>query len=56
MSGRLSALDGVKHRILEGQADIGKVYRLQAVASDVTAAKALCSKLDAAGQPCMVKN
>ncbi|MEZ5742893.1 MAG: SPOR domain-containing protein [Sphingomonadaceae bacterium] len=56
MSGRVSALSGLSHRIVEGQADIGKVYRLQAVASDAAAANALCNKLKAAGQNCFVKD
>lgn len=49
------ALQGVKHRIVEGQADIGTVYRLQAVASDVAGANSLCAKLKATGGACQVK-
>lgn len=49
------ALSGVSHRVLEGSADIGKVYRLQAVAGDAGAANALCGKLKAAGVSCQVK-
>jgi len=52
---RNEALSGVKHRVVEGQADFGRVFRLQAVAADLTAANALCSKLKAAGQGCQVK-
>ncbi len=48
-------LSGVRHRVVEGTADIGKVYRLQAVAGDAAAANALCSRLKAAGTPCQVK-
>ena len=48
-------LSGVRHRVVEGTADIGKVYRLQAVASDAAAANALCGRLKAAGTPCQVK-
>lgn len=50
------ALSGVRHRVVEGQADIGTVYRLQAVAADRDAANALCSRLKAAGIACQVKN
>lgn len=48
-------LSGVKHRVVQGTADIGTVYRLQAVAGDSASANALCSKLKAAGTPCQVK-
>lgn len=50
------ALSGVRHRIVEGQADIGTVYRLQAVAADAASASALCSRLKASGVQCQVKN
>jgi hypothetical protein len=50
------ALSGVPHRILEGKADIGTVYRLQAVASSDDAASALCGKLKSAGVNCQVKD
>ena len=56
LAGRLSQLSGLRHRIVEGQADIGKVFRLQAVASDAAAARTLCRELQAAGQNCYVKN
>ena len=55
LSGRNSALAALKHRVVEGQVDIGKVYRLQAVTGDVASANALCAKLKAAGQGCQVK-
>ena len=48
-------LKGVKHRIVEGSADIGTVYRLQAVTADVASANALCASLKAAGVACQVK-
>ncbi|MDE2435469.1 MAG: SPOR domain-containing protein [Sphingomonadales bacterium] len=48
-------LSGVSHRVLEGSADIGKVYRLQAVAGDTAAANTLCGKLKSAGISCQVK-
>ncbi len=51
-----SALASVKHRIVQGQADIGTVYRLQAVAADAAQARSLCQQLKAAGLNCQVKN
>jgi hypothetical protein len=56
LTGVHSALSGVKYRVVEGKADIGTVYRLQALPGDAAAAKALCAKLKAAGQDCAVKN
>lgn len=49
------ALHGYKYRIVLGQADIGTVYRLQAVAADSASAEGLCAKLKAAGTACQVK-
>lgn len=49
------ALQGVSHRIVEGKADIGTVYRLQAVPGDAAAANALCARLQAGGLKCQVK-
>ena len=54
--GRYSVLSGFKHRIVEGKADIGTVYRLQAVAGNTSAANELCSQLKRAGAACQVKN
>ncbi len=48
-------LAGLSHRIVEGKADMTTVFRLQAVASDVAGANALCSKLSAGGLKCQVK-
>lgn len=48
-------LNGVRHRVIKGQADIGTVYRLQAVASDLAAARELCEALKADGLACQVK-
>ena len=50
-----SALDGVRYRIVKGQADIGTVYRVQALASDRAAATKLCAALKADGLQCQVK-
>ncbi|MGN6358304.1 MAG: SPOR domain-containing protein [Novosphingobium sp.] len=51
-----AVLSGVKHRVVEGKADIGTVYRLQALAADAAGANDLCSRLKAAGVACQVKN
>lgn len=53
--GNHEALKGLSHRVVEGKADIGTVYRLQAVAGDFAAANALCQKLQAGGLKCQVK-
>jgi hypothetical protein len=47
---------GLKHRVVEGRADIGTVYRLQALADDRAAANDLCRRLKAAGVACQVKD
>lgn len=55
---RLSAsgpLAGQRHQVVEGKADIGTVYRLQAIPGDAAAARALCAKVKAAGMACQVK-
>ena len=49
------ALSGVSHRVIAGTADIGTVYRLQAVAGDAAGAAALCGRLKASGIACQVK-
>lgn len=55
LSGNHEALKGLQHRVVEGKADIGTVYRLQALAGDVSAANALCQRLQAGGLKCQVK-
>jgi hypothetical protein len=50
-----SALQGVPHRIVEGDADIGRVFRLQAVAANRSTAESICSRVKAAGGSCQVK-
>lgn len=55
LSGQTSALAGVRYRVLQGEADIGTVYRLQAIAESVEAAEQLCSALKADGIACQVK-
>lgn len=49
-------LAAVSHLIVQGRADIGTVYRLQAVPGDAAAARALCAGMKAAGMSCQVKN
>lgn len=53
--GKHELLKGRNHRIVEGKADIGTVYRLQVVASDVAGANSLCQGLKAQGAACQVK-
>lgn len=48
-------LTGVSHRVIQGQADIGTVFRLQAVAGDAAAASRLCAALKSDGVACQVK-
>ncbi|WP_408589749.1 SPOR domain-containing protein [Novosphingobium sp.] len=48
-------LKGLSHRVVEGKADMGTVYRLQAVSADAGAANSLCSALQAGGLKCQVK-
>jgi hypothetical protein len=48
-------LKGANHRIVQGQADIGTVYRLQLVTS-AGGGSALCEKLKAEGVSCQVKH
>jgi SPOR domain len=48
-------LSGVSHRVIEGKADNGTIFRLQAVAGDAGAAKSLCASLKAKGIACQVK-
>lgn len=56
LSAQYEGLSGMRYRIVEGQADIGKVYRLQALPGDAAAAQTLCKGLKAARIPCQVKN
>jgi len=52
---QFEALQGVSHRVVEGRADIGRVFRLQAIAPDLAAARDLCDTLRADGGACQVK-
>jgi hypothetical protein len=52
---RLAPLEGRSHRVVEGTADSGRIFRLQAVAGSTAEADALCRSLRAAGGDCQVK-
>lgn len=56
LSGQYEALASQRHRIVEGKADIGTVYRLQVVTGDVASANTLCRDLKGKGLACQVKN
>ena len=55
LSGRYEALQGRSHRVLQGTADSGTIYRLQAVAGSAAEADTLCRAIKAAGGDCQVK-
>lgn len=55
LSGRFEPLQGRNHRILEGTADSGTIYRLQALAGSAEEADALCRAVKAVGGDCQVK-
>jgi len=55
LSGRIEALQGRSHRIIQGIADSGTVYRLQAIAGTVAEADALCRSIRSEGGDCQVK-
>jgi hypothetical protein len=55
LSTRYEALKGRSHRVLEGTADSGTIYRLQAVAGSAAEADTLCRSIKAAGGDCQVK-
>ena len=55
LRGRYEALQGVSHRVIEGVADSGTIYRLQAVAGSVESAEQLCRSIRDAGGDCQVK-
>lgn len=48
-------LSGVRHRVVEARVDIGRVYRLQALAGDRASAQRLCAALKSDGLACFVK-
>ena len=52
---RFELLQGRSHRVLEGTADSGTIFRLQAVAGSAAEADTLCRGIRAAGGDCQVK-
>lgn len=56
LTARYEDLQGMRYRILEGTADSGTIYRLQAVAANASAADALCRSIRNAGGDCQVKD
>ncbi|TYC87519.1 SPOR domain-containing protein [Novosphingobium sp. BW1] len=56
LKGQYAPFGDMSHRVVQGQADIGTVYRLQALPGDLKAAKALCADMRGAGLACQVKN
>jgi hypothetical protein len=52
---RSESLQGVRHRVVEGQVASGTVYRLQALAATRAEADALCVTLKREGLDCQVK-
>jgi hypothetical protein len=55
LSGRFDSLQGRNHRVVQGIADSGTIFRLQAVAGSVEEADTLCRALKAQGGDCQVK-
>jgi hypothetical protein len=55
LSGRIEALQGRNHRVVQGTADSGTIYRLQAVAGTVAEAATLCRSIKSQGGDCQVK-
>ncbi len=55
LHGQTTLLNGVRYRIVQGQADIGTVYRLQALPGDLATARTLCNGLKADGIACNIK-
>lgn len=53
--GQTTHLSGVSHRVIEGNADIGTVFRLQAMTGNAATASQLCSALKGDGVACQVK-
>jgi len=53
--GRFGVLQGRSHRVLQGTADSGTVYRLQALAGTSADADTLCGGIKAQGGDCQVK-
>jgi hypothetical protein len=55
LAGRIDALQGRNHRVVQGTADSGTIYRLQAVAGTAAEANTLCRSIKSQGGDCQVK-
>ena len=55
LAGRIDVLQGRNHRVVQGTADSGTIYRLQAVAGTVAEAETLCRSIKSQGGDCQVK-
>lgn len=55
LSSRIEALQGRTYRIVQGRADSGTIYRLQAVAGTLAEAQTLCRTIKTQGGDCQVK-
>ncbi len=55
LSARFEALQGRSHRVVQGTADSGTIYRLQALAGSAAEADTLCRNVKAQGGDCQVK-
>ena len=55
LSSRIEALQGRGHRVVQGTADSGTIYRLQALAGTAAEADTLCRSIKSQGGDCQVK-
>ena len=55
LSSRIEALQGRSHRVVQGTADSGTIYRLQALAGTAAEADTLCRSIKSQGGDCQVK-
>ena len=55
LSGRIAALQGRNHRVVQGTADSGTIFRLQALAGTAAEADTLCRNIKSQGGDCQVK-
>jgi len=55
LTGRIPVLQGRSHRVVEGVADSGTIFRLQALAGSGAEAETLCREIKSQGGDCQVK-
>lgn len=55
LGARIAALQGRDYRVVQGTADSGTIYRLQALAGTVAEAETLCRSIKSQGGDCQVK-